>query len=334
MSCHICGCQSGCNCSPNLCGSLDCEDPGVIEIGSHLPILDYKFCDRRLTNTPGFLVCDYVPGGTPQIFFTSEPCIEIPVLEIGLGSEISHLNASLGDDACMRRLKPGDEVDGWLRAINGMWVLSALPSDNIPDPFETENLIVNDTATIENLVVGSTMCFDALPAGTISTFVGLSAGNCLVTGTISQIEAALFYESATLTTSATPNDPTARNTNAIIGNEIFDPQSIASVVNTTRIKADKAGTYAIFWHAFFDKDGDTDGANGEPSLDLVINSSIVALGCGRRGRVNPPATVPISGFHLVTLAINDTIELKVNSTAHLNNNILMDVKLMLVKYRT
>lgn len=305
----------------------------MIPVAAHLQILDYKFCERRLENTPGFLVCDFPAGGTPQIFFTPEPCIQIPVLELGLGAEITHLNASLGDGACMRRLKPGDEVDGWLRAIGGVWQISALPSENLPDPFERENLIVTDTATIENLVVGATLCFDALGSGTITDNIGLNVDGCLVKGTISQIEAALYYESATLTTASTPNSPIARNTNAIIGNEIFDPQAIASIVSTTRIKIDKAGSYLILWSGFFDK-APSDAANGQPSLDLVINSSIVALGCGRAAQVNPPATAVVHGMHLTTLAINDTIDLKVNALAHLTNNLLQDVKLILVKYRT
>lgn len=334
MACSLCGCVSGCNCGPQFCAPLDCEDSGMIPIGAHLPILDYKLCDRRLENVPGFLVCDFPSGGTPQIYFTNEPCIKPPELEVGLGDQISHLNASLGDNGCMRRIVPEAATDGWLRAIGGAWVVSALPSEQFPEPFEVENLIVNDTATIANLVVGGTLCFDALPADTITTFVGLNASDCLVTGTVSQIEAALYYESATLTSAATPNSPIARNTNAIIGNEIFDPQSVSSIVSTTRVKIDKAGTYAIFWSGFFDKDGDTDGSNGFPSLDLVINSSIVALGCGRQGRVNPPATVPVTGMHLQVLAVNDTIELKTNAGAHINNNLLMDVKLMLVRYRT
>lgn len=333
MACQVC-CQNPCNCSPNACGAIDCEDPGMIPIGAHLPVLDYKFCERRLENVPGFLVCAFQPGGTPQVFFTPEPCVELPIIEVGLGTEISHLVVSMGENGCQRRIAPGAEIDGWLRAINGVWQVSALPSENIPDPFETENLIVTDTATIENLVIGGTLCFDALASDTIVDFVGLNAGGCLVKGNVSQIEAALYYESATLTSAATPNSPVARNTNVIIGNEIFDPQGVASIVSTTRIKADKAGTYAIFWSGFFDKDASSDAANGEPSLDLVINSSIVALGCGRRGRVNPPATVPVSGMHLAVLAINDTIELKTNATANLSNNLLMDVKLMLVRYRT
>lgn len=333
MSCNIC-CQSPCNCSQNLCGAQECEDPGVIPVGSFLQILDYKFCPRRLENSRGFVVVDNTPGGTPQVFITDAPCIEIPVLELGLGSEITHLNASLGDGACMRRLKPGDEVDGWLRAIGGVWQISALPSENLPDPFERENIIVTDTLTAENVVIGNSLCFDALAAGTITDNVGLNGSGCLVKGNISQIEAALYYESATLTSVATPNSPTARNTNAIIGNEIFDPQSIASIVSTTRIKIDKVGTYFIFWSGFFDRDPNNDSANGEPGLDLTINSSIVALSCGRAVRVNPPASAVIHGMHLAALAVNDTIDLKVNATANVTNNLLRDVKLILVRYRT
>ena len=333
MSCSVC-LQNPCNCGPSFCAPVDCEDPGVIPVAAHLPSLDYKFCDRRLENTPGFLVCDFPPGGTPQVFFTQEPCIEIPILEVGMGSEISHLNASLGDGACMRRLKPGDDVDGWLRAIGGVWQVSALPSENLPDPFERENLIVTDTATIENLVVGNSLCFDALASGTITDNVGLDSGGCLVKGNISQIEAALYYESASLTSVATPNSPTARNTNAIFGNEIFDPQNIASIVSTTRIKIDKVGSYVLLWSGFFDRDPNNDSANGEPGLDLTINSSIVALSCGRAVRVNPPASAVVHGMHIATLAVNDTIDLKVNATANVTNNLLRDVKLILVRYRT
>jgi hypothetical protein len=302
----------------------------MIPIGAHLPILDYKFCERRIQNTPGFLVCDFQPGGTPQIFFTNEPCINIPELAVGVGDQISHLNASLGDNACMRRLVPEAGADGWLRAIGGVWVLSALPTDTIPEPFEVENLIVNDTATIENLVVGATMCFDALASDTITDTVGLSAGGCLVKGTISQVEAALFYENASLTSASTPNDPIARNTNAILGNEIFDPQGVASIVSTTRLKIDKAGSYFIIWSGFFNRNDDAEGDDG---LDLVINSSIVALACGRTEHVNPPNSANPIGFHLTTLAVNDTIELKVNAAAHVSNNHLRDVKIILVKYR-
>lgn len=333
MSCSICG-FSVCNCAQSGCVQPDCADPGVIPVGAHLNLLDYKFCDRRLENVAGFLVCAFPEGGTPQIFFTPEPCIQIPELVVGLGTEISHINASLGDAGCMRRLLPSAETDGWLRALNGHWVVSALPSENLPDPFEVENLIVTDTATIENLVVNSTLCFDSLPAGTIETFVGLNASDCLVTGTISQIEAALYYESATLTTASTPNSPIARNTSAIIGNEIFDPQNIASIVSTTRIKVDKAGSYLIFWTGFFNRNPNNDSANGEMTLNLLINASNVAIGSGRSTNVNPPATAVIFGMHLATLAINDTIDIQTGPTTNVSNNLLSDVKVILVKYRT
>lgn len=329
MSCSICGLNI-CNCGQTPCIQADCEDPGMIPVGRHLPILDYKFCEKRLENVTGFLVAYAEEGATPQILFTPEPCIPIPILEVNLGDEISHINASLGDTGCMRRLVPGDSTDGWLRAINGKWVVSALPSENLPDPFETENLIVTDTATIENLVVGATMCFDALPAGTIETYVGLSAGNCLVTGTISQVEAALFYESASLTSASKPNDPTARNTNLIFGNEIFDPQSIASVVSTTRIKIDKAGSYFIIWTGFYDRDGAQEGDDG---IDLVINSAIVAFSSGRAEHLNAPNSVNPMGIHLATLSVNDTIELRTTANSHLNNNHVQDVKMVLIKYR-
>lgn len=332
MSCSICG-LNVCNCGQNPCIQPDCEDPGMIPVARHLSVRDYKFCEKRLENVTGFLVAYAEEGSTPQILFTPEPCIPIPILEVNLGDEISHINASLGDSACMRRLVPGDSTDGWLRAINGKWVVSALPSENLPDPFETENLIVSDTATIENLVVGATACFDALPAGTIETFIGLNAGNCLVTGTLSQIEAALFYESATLTTSSTPNTPIARNTSAIIGNQIYDPQGVASVVNTTRIKVDKTGSYLILWTGWFDKDGETDGSNGFMTLNLLINASITAIGSGRLVRVNPPATAVIYGMHLADLTADDTIDIQTGPQCHVNNNRLMDVKVILVKFR-
>jgi hypothetical protein len=80
---------------------------------------------------------------------------------------------------------------------------------------------------------------------------------------------------------------------------VLEPGTL-QVIRQSLMKIDKAGTYQIFWSGFFDG-GESDASNGRPSLDLVINNSIVALGCGRQGHLNNPATVPVQGFHLAVL---------------------------------
>lgn len=332
--CNICG-NDPCNCSTPICPPVDCADPGIIPVGAFLPILDYKFCERRLENQTGFLVANQAEGGPFQIFFTDEPCIPVPQIELGLGTEISSVLGMLGTGSCMRRLVPGAEIDGWLRALNGVWQISALPSDNIPDPFVTENLEVTDTATINKLVVQNSLCFDALAADTITDFVGLNGAGCLVKGNVSQIEAALYYESASLTSVGTPNTPIGRNVNAIIGNEIFDPQGVAHVLNTTTIEIDKAGTYLIFWTGFYDRD---DASVGDSGLHLWVDTGagavLRAYSSGRAEHVNPPNSANPLGFHLMALTAGNKINLQTSSGSNLTNNHLQDVKLLLVRYRT
>lgn len=255
MPCN-CNCDP-CNCStPVGCPSCECTDPGIITAGRFLNVRDYKFCDRRLQNAPGVLVNRVTGSGQSNIVWTVDPCIPSTEYEVEAGDTISHLLVALGDQGCYRRLKPAVGSDGlYLKSIGGQWVVDELDTATIPDPLTLQQLIVQNSATINDLTVGDALTFTALATGTIVATVGLDAGGNLVkqtSGTSSlAMKVALYYESSSLVASSTPNDPINKNAYAIIGNEIFDTDNLATVSNQQTIRIDVTGKYFIWWGGHF-----------------------------------------------------------------------------------
>lgn len=336
MSCTYCGCEPCC--SPVNCAELSrcaCSDPGSVEFGRYASVLDYRLCAKRLANVAGILVNQIDGSGNGYIRFTSSPCVVLPELEIADGVGFGSIMASLGDLGCWQSLVPTAGSTGYLQAIGGEWKLTAVPTATIPSNLPVTNLTVTDTATIVNLLVTGSFCFPAVGVGTIATVVGLNAAGCLVkqtgTGSILNLSFALYYENPTETSVATPNNAIANAGYAIIGNEIFDNNSIAQVQSTQSVEILVAGKYMIFWSGFY---GDPPTVR-DAGLNLEINGGTPIPGFGP-GRIRSLAsgervTFTAFGFTIRQLAVNDVLKLQCQSSVATSNP-LRQVKLMLLNF--
>lgn len=339
MSCS-CG-QNPCNCSgASNCPTCECPDPGSVASGRHAYVLDYALCPKRL-ETPAqnsLLVGQVTGSGTLKVFWTNEICVAPPELQIADGVGFNGINASMGDAGCWRRLNPDINAVGWLRAFNGEWILSDLPTSNIPDPLEVEDLTVTDTATIKNVSIpnGGSFCFPSVATGTITTPIGLNADGCLVKQTSGSgtnplgISMAEFYENSSETAVTTPNSGITNGQSAQIGNELYDPDGIAQVNNTTSVKVLSAGRYSVRWFGNFGEDSSTRLVN----LDLFVNGTRVAYGAGNNRIANAAVanrTATVTGEYLQELAVDDLLSLVVSSTGS-GANSLQKVKLVLTRW--
>src|SRR5687768_17754974 len=106
MSSHNCGCGgSGCSsCQPaNTIYSGPCTDPGTATSGRHLSVLDYKFCEKRLTNGTGLLNAVQLGSGGFAISWTNEPKIALSTLQAVQDAAFGNI-VILGSDNIPRQL--------------------------------------------------------------------------------------------------------------------------------------------------------------------------------------------------------------------------------------
>lgn len=334
MACSSCSCDP-CNCSqPANCQQCECPDPGSISPARHLSVLDYKLCDKRLTNTAGVLVNNITGSGAGNIQWTNSPCVLVPSVEISEGMAFANILAALGDLGCWSRLVPAGSADGYLKASSGQWVIQDVPTANIPDPLNVANLSVTTLATIAALNVTGTLCAPGTASGTIVSVLGLDTNGCIVKSsggsTSVGVSLAMYYENTEETAAATPNSTIGNGAYAQIGNEIFDSDSIAAVQSVDTIKIVMAGKYFVLWGAYYD----TPSSPRDVNLNLEINGatpSIPGFGPGRLTDSSPQVRYPVNGFTIRTLAANDTLKLKCESSVATNNP-LKKVKMLLVRF--
>lgn len=335
MSCYTCGC-SPCNCSqPANCQQCECPDPGSISAGRHLPVLDYKLCDKRLQNVTGFLVCNVNSSGTASIQFTPSPCVQIPELVVDNGVRFENIVSNMGDAGCFKRITPDDDAEGFLKASNGQFFITELPDTNVPDPLTLQNLFVTTLGTFKDISITGGLCFTNAATGTIVTAVGLDADGCLVSqtsGTVTPtgVSMALFYENAIENASATPNYGIANGGYAIIGNQISNADSIAAITDQFTIRVATAGRYFLLWAASMNRTGGAIVAK-EVNLSLEINGGTEIPGEGFQ-TVNATQSATLLGFTLRTFAANDTVKIKYSTQLVTTLNNLEKVKLLLVRY--
>lgn len=343
MACSTCSC-SPCNCAqPSGCEECSCVDPGSIPAGRYLPIYDYQTCQKRLVNAAGILVNQVTGSGTSNIVWTSSPCVVLPDMEVEIGTQFPNIMSALGDQGCWHTMTPDMAADGFLRAIGGQWVLSELPAPEIPDPLTVQNLFVNVLATVTDLTVTSDLCAPNLSAGTIVTVVGLDSNGCFVkqnagTPTPLGVSMAMYYENVDDTSSsvAKPNSTIGNGAYAIIGNELYDADGIAFVLNTQTIEISVAGRYKIEWICFFSNvfDGAYGTAPVARNLNLEINGGTVIPGTGPgstgSGGVNGDLNYCVTGMTIQNFVASDRLRLKCQGSN--TDNRLFKVKMILTRF--
>lgn len=315
------GCAVGCGCQcSNVPGIFDCtcEDPGSVSYGSHLAVRDGQFCERRLENQVGFLQNQVTGSGQYRQTFTTTPNIALGTFSVTAGQEFGNLIA-INADGIWRQLD-FPNVAGLVVQTNasGQLVASALPAATIPDPLTVTTLNAT-TGNFGALNATGAVSLTGLATGTITQSVGLDgSGNLVKTSSSSGVESAMFFESATGASTATPNSAVVAGGFLVIGNLLYDTGgSIASVQDSQTVKILVAGDYMVDWG------GQIDTLNTDRTgmtIQLVVNGVVVNNGncfplppllsssAGNR-------TMPVSGFDLRGLALNDTIKLQLSSAS-------------------
>lgn len=315
------GCATGCGCQcANVAGIFDCtcEDPGSVSYGSHLSVRDGQFCERRLENAVGFLQNQVTGSGQFRQTFTTTPNIALGTFSVTADAAFGNLIA-INADGIWRQLDFPNSAGLVLQTnASGQIVASALPAATIPDPLTVTTLNAT-TANLGTLNLSGTASMAGLASGTIAQAVGLDgSGNLVKGGSSSGVQSAMFFESASGNSTATPNSGVVAGGYLTIGNLLFDSGgSIAQVQDSQTVKILAAGNYLVDWG------GQIDTLNTDRTgmtIQLVVNGIVVNNGnCYPLPPVLSSSagnrTMPVSGFDLRGLALNDTIKLQLSSAS-------------------
>jgi hypothetical protein len=193
------------------------------------------------------------------------------------------------------------------------------------------------------------LTFSVIGTDTITQQIGLNSSNELVIGTIPTVSIASFFENQNLTDAGTPNWYPASTTDyCIIGNELADPDGVASVVDSKTIRVDQAGDYVIQWRGNFDgwkpsgsNELDSISNAKRPGIWLVVNNSVVDYGTKNVFQTRWRGAPVFGNYYAAGLAANSTIKLQLNgsiqmgtsATDYPNRTGLTGVGLMLTKVK-
>lgn len=254
MSCYVCG-YNPCCCDPCVTTTTTAcigEDPGMETQLKYIGGYDNQFRARRLQNAAGVLTASLDGSGNYTLGFTNAPAIAYSTFAVGLNTPFSGILAALGANSVTMKVAPNAE--GFLRGnADGTFTLVTLPAATVPDPLTVTNLFAT-TFTVDDLTTNGVVMFNNLLDDTIVSVLGLNAAGELVTtnagtsGGVGGVSIAKYLETpAEPSLNPSPNQLKTNGDQLIVGNEVFDPDSIASVLDTERIRIDKAGTYRVDW---------------------------------------------------------------------------------------
>lgn len=305
-----CGC-GGCGCSACQPANtiFDCPgvDPGILDFGRHLLVLDYQFNERRLQNSGGLLNAEQLGGGAWQLGFSNRPKVTLELVTAIEGAEFGSI-VILGPDLRMRKvIGPAVALKFLQTNATGELIFDDLPAQPVPDPLTLTTLNVT-TANVTDLNTTGVVTLDNIATAAQSFFLGLNAANEIVKFANAGTAAAMFFESATSPAATFPNDAIGAGNYLIIGNTLYDSgASLIAVTNSTTLTVTVPGKYVLVWSASFNK---LAGAN-RPGAYLEINGIVVNQGPGMpvSAAANNNAYLSQTGFELRTLAAGDVIRL-------------------------
>lgn len=301
----------GCDCSTTVASVPTCPypDPGIASSPRYVATFDYRFQVGRLQSlgVNSFLIQRIDGSGNPVIEFSRSPQITPEDYNLALGQKFDNLLASLGSVGFRSLVPSGLSATAYLVAnTDGTWALASAPTTTVPDPLTLTTLNAGSVNTTSLSATGNGITFSGLSTGTISKEIGLNSSNQLVIGNTAVSGAAQYYESNSLTSVSTPNSTVVVNQPVVIGNEIYDPNSLAHVQDTQTIVVDVPGQYSVRW-------GGTFAARGsslfKPSLYLAYNSigNVVSHGYGNNGGQNTNSAYNSGGEWLQDLSAGDKL---------------------------
>lgn len=337
-----CACnQSPCNCfQPDLQASAcECPDLGVVLRGVNVLVADQKFCSRRLlpptdsNNNPIAGILSSSP--TLGVTFTSAPAVNLPVLTATSGLQFQSIVAAQGTAGNLVQVRPA--ANGlFVQSSGGQFILGPLPATSVPDPLTIGTINVGTllNSTAPATLSGVVTLGAGTVAGTIVSLLGINGSGNVVLGSASTVSKAMYYEAASGTdTTVLPNRTTTANGFAVIGNELYDKDSIAHVTNSQTISIDKAGEYEIEWVSSFNNRAFTPvgTASTRPALYLSVNANVVNFGQFQLTADSISSSATVSGIHVQHLNIGDTIQLQAGP--NVGTGTLRDVRMVLTKFQ-
>lgn len=297
----------------------ECADPGTINPGRFLSVLDYKFCERRLTNAPGFLVANINGSGNYSLAFSTTPQVALSEY-LATEDQVFGNLIVMGSDNRWRYLQGPSSLGLYLQTdANGMLFFGDPPTATVPDPLAINDLSVANEATINDLTTNGTVTLNNIAAGTVVNLLGLDVSNEVVLQSLAAgIAGCMFYESNTSPGVGTPNAAKTNGQYLVIGNRLFDSgANLISVTTSESITVNVAGKYAIFWQTQVRTGG---AAAALAGAWLEVNGVVVNPGNGRTSGLSGTAASTalmwqLTGMEMRSLSVNDVLRLQLSETA-------------------
>ena len=314
-------CSCGNSCCPTCQPATsifqgECSDPGTLSPGRFLSVLDYKFCERRLSTGAGFLVSNINGSGNAGFTWTTTPQVQLTDVTAAANTDFGQL-VVMGSDYRWRALVAPAAAGLFLQSnATGDVIFGSPPAATIPDPLVVNDLSVSNEATINDLTTNGTLTLNNLANGTVVNLLGLDVSSEVVLQAITASAAAsMFFESTTSPNAAAPNKTKTNGQYLVIGNRLFDSgANLISVTTSEAITVNVAGKYLIFWSSEVRLTG-----NGKVGTWLEVNGVIVNWGNGRTdseiGNSLSAQATTLSGFEARPLAAGDVLKLQLSATA-------------------
>lgn len=327
-SCGGCGCST---CQPaTSIFQGECSDPGTLTTGRFLSVLDYKFCERRLTNTPGFLVANVNGSGNYSIGFTTAPQVALGDVQAVADTTFGNF-VVLGSDNRFRSLAAPVAAGLYLQTnAAGDVVFGSPPAATVPDPLAINDLSVAAAATINDLTTNGTVTLNNIAAGTVVNLLGLDVSNEVVLQALTAgIAGCMFYEAATSPSATDPNSAKANGSNLIIGNRLFDSgANLISVTTSEAITVQVTGKYALVWVALCQM------LNGAKAAVSLMVNNVMVNNAGRTDAEISTTTavrqqILLTGVEMRSLTSGDVLNLQLNSQGTVNT---FNVRLIAIKF--
>jgi hypothetical protein len=293
-------------------------------------VLDFKFCEHRLTNAPGFLVNNINGSGNAGFGWTTTPQVQLSDFAATANVAFGQLIV-MGSDYRWRALT-GPATLGLFMQTDavGNLVLGSPPAATIPDPLVVNDLNVANGATINDLTTNGTVTLNNIAAGTVVNLLGLDVSNELVLQSLTAgLAAIMFYEAATSPSATAPNKTKVPGDYLVIGNELFDSgANLINVFTSESLKVAVAGKYIIAWVATCKL-----AVSTKAGVSLEINGVIV----NNAGRFDAEisqtsggtSVSPYTGFEIRQLAVNDVLKLQLGGSGTINT---FNVRLIAIKF--
>lgn len=308
----------------------ECADPGTLTPGRYLSVLDYKFCERRLTNAPGFLTANVNGSGNYSLAFTNIPQVQLQDYQATANQVFGSLIV-MGSDYRWRALQGPASLGLFLQTdANGGIFFGSPPAATVPDPLAINDLNVANTATINDLTTNGTLTLNNVAAGTVVKLLGLDVSNEVVLQALSAgVAASMFYENSPSPGVSAPNKAKTNGQFLVIGNRLFDSgANLISVTTAESLTVNVAGKYLLGWVGLVRYT-----ANGKASIGLTVNGVVVNIGNGRTdGEIlNALAQTysNMAGLEVRSLAAGDVLQLQLAATANVTT---YEVRLFALKF--